>query len=131
MKFKKILSNINLVNKISGEGKLKIYDEVERTLTRYFFPSKTIEDFLNEKYCIKRQIIQIVMIILLWIAPIKWLIELIVYQTHDYHWAAYYTSYFGRAFGKDEVSFTSLGILIIFSGNYYHSFCKLVAIDIY
>ena len=120
------IRNINLVDKIAGEEKIKAYDDFEKTATRYFFPAKTLKDFLDGKYSIKRQILQLIIIILLWIAPIKWSIELIVYQTYDYYGTSYYTSYFGMALGQDEISFTILGILIIFSGNYYHSFRKFI-----
>ena len=128
MNFIKIFKNFdleNVVNKILGEGKLKAYDEIEKIATRWLLPSENLSDFFDEKYNTKKQIFQLIIIIILWITPIKWLIELIVYQTYDYHAAAYYTSYFGMANGKDEVSFTILGILIIFCGNYFHSFCKL------
>ena len=127
MKFElKELFNIYVVNHIAGEGKLKAYDVLEKTVTRYFIPSKTIKDFLELKYCIKRRIIQWIVIIILWIAPFKWSIELIVYQTYDYHNAAYYTSYYGMVLDQDEASFTILGILIVFSANYYHSLCKSI-----
>ena len=118
--------NFNLFSRIADDGKIKAYDDFEKTVTRYFFPAKTLKDFLDGNYSIKRQIIQFIIVIFLWIAPIKWLIELIVYQTYDYRGPSYYTSYFGMALGQDEISFTSLGILIIFSGNYYHSFRKLI-----
>ena len=118
--------NIKLVDKIAGEGRIIAYDVIETIATRYFIPSKTLKDFFDKKYCIKRQIIQFVIVILIWIAPIKWLIELIVYQTYDYDGPAYYTSYFGMAFAQDEVSLTILGILVIFAGNYYHAFCKSI-----
>lgn len=127
MRFKlKDLFNINVVDHISGEGKLKAYDVIEKIATRYFIPSKTIKDFFEYKYCIKRLIIQWIIIILIWIAPIKWFIELIVYQTYDYHETAYYTSYYGMVFGKDEVSAMILGILVVFCANYYHSLCKSI-----
>ena len=81
--------NINLVDKIAGEGRIIAYDVIETIATRYFIPSKTLKDFFDKKYCIKRQIIQFVIVILIWIAPIKWLIELIVYQTYDYRGPSY------------------------------------------
>ena len=118
--------NRNLVSRMVNDGKIKGYEDFEKIMTRYFFPAETLKDFLDEKYSIKRQIIQWIIVIFLWIAPIKWLIELIAYQTYGYRGPSYYTSYFGMALGQDEVSFTCLGILIIFSGNYYHSFCKLI-----
>ena len=113
-------------HQITGHEKLKTYDQVESLMTRYFAPAKNFTDMFEGKIDSKRQLIQSIINILLWIAPIKWLIELIVYQTHDYHGPAYYTSYFGMALGKDEASFTILGILTIFSGNYYHLFCELI-----
>ena len=94
-------------------------------MTRYFVPSDNLTDFFDGKYNIKKQIIQSIMLIILWIAPIKWLIELIVYQTYDYYGPSYYTSYFGMALGQDEISFTILGILVISLGNYFHSLSKL------
>ena len=117
----------NLLNRIAGEGKLKAYDQFEKILTRWLIPSESLIDFLDEKYNTRKQIFQFIINIILWIVPIKWLIELIVYQIYDYHGylSVYYTSYFGMALGKDEVSFTTLGILIIFCGNYFHLFCKL------
>lgn len=119
----------NLVNKIAGEGRLKIYDDVDKTITWHVVPCETMKDFADEKYNKKKQIIQLIIIILLWILPFKQLFELIYYQTHDYHIyqrPAYYMSYFGMALGEDEISFTILRFLIIFVGNYYHSFCKLI-----
>ena len=119
--------DINLIDKIAGEGRHKAYDVIETTATRYFIPSKTLKDFFDKKYCIKRQIIQFVIVILIWIAPIKWLIELIVYKTYDNHSPAYYTSYFGMAFAQDDANITSnLAILVIFARNYYHAFCKSI-----
>ena len=125
MKFNVLLRNFDLFKKIAGEGRLKAYDEMEKVLTRYFIPSDSLIDFFDGKYNIKKQIIQSILIIIIWIAPIKWLIELIVYQAYDYHGPAYYTSYFGMALGKDEMSFTILATLVICFGNYFHSFCKL------
>ena len=124
----KIICNIDLMSEIAGEGRLKAYDAIETIATRYFIPSKTLKDFIDKKYCVKRQIIQFVIVILIWIVPIKSLIEYIVYQTYDYHGPAYYTSYYGMDHGQDEASFTILGILVLFTGNYYHSFCKSIKI---
>ena len=128
MNFIKIFNNFhleNFVNRIASEGKVKVYDEIEKVVTRWSVPLDNLIDFLDQKYNKKKQIFQFIIIITLWITPIKWLIELIVYQTYDYHLAAYYTSYFGMANGEDEMSITILGILIIFWGNYFHLFCNL------
>ena len=81
--------NINLFSRIADEGRIESYDDLEKITTRYFFPAKTLKDFLDENYSIKRQIIQLTLVIFLWIAPIKWLIELIVYQTYDYRGPSY------------------------------------------
>ena len=127
MEFIKVLRDINLVDKIAGKGKMKIYDDFEKTVTRYFFPAETFKDLLDGKYSNKKLIIQWIIIILLWIAPIRWPTELIAYRIgYDYHVTGYYTSYFGRAFGEDEISFTTLGILLVFSGNYYHLIRMLI-----
>ena len=119
-----------LFKKIVGEGRLKMYDEIEKLTTRYVVPSETLKDFFDEKYSTKRQTIQIIIVIIIWIMPIKHLIELIVYQMYDYHGPAYYTSYYGMALGKDEVGFTILGILVIICANHFHSFSKLVFINV-
>ena len=103
---------------------LDIFDEIERIITRYYAPCETLKDYFDNNYILKKQIIQSIIVIILWFAPIKWLIELIVYQIFDYHGAAYYTSYYGMAFGQDEISFTVFGILMFFVGNSTHSFCK-------
>ena len=116
MKFIKIFKNFdleNVVNRTVGEGKLKAYDEVAKIATRWFVPSRNLNDLFDEKYNTKKQIFQSIIIIILWITPIKWLIELIAYQSYDYHAAAYYTSYFGMEIDKDEVNFAILEILII------------------
>ena len=78
------------IDQIASHEKLKNYDKFESLFTRYFVPTKNLTDFLEGKIDSKKQIIQI-MNILLWIAPIKWLIEFIVFQHYDYHEAAYYT----------------------------------------
>ena len=127
MKFIKVLRDMNLVDKIAGKGKIKIYDELEKTVTRYLIPSESFKDFFDKKYSIKKLIIQWIIVIVNWIAPIKWLTELIAYRIgYDYHYTAYYTSYFGRVFGQDEISFTTLAILLVFSGNYYHFIRMLI-----
>ena len=115
---------LKAINQIAGQGKLKVYDQVDSLMTRYFIPAKSLTDFYNGKIDSKRQFIQTIMNILLWIAPIKWLIEYIVFQHYDYHEAAYYTSYYGMVYGKDEASFIALAILTCFTANYYHSFRK-------
>ena len=108
------------IDQIAGHEKLKIFDQIESLMTRYFIPTKNLADFHDRKIDSKKQLIQTIINILLWIAPIKWLIEYIVFQHYDYHEAAYYTSYYGMVYGKDEASFISLAILIVFAGNYYH-----------
>lgn len=127
MEFIKMLRDIKLADKIAGKGKMKIYDEIEKTATRYLIPSESFKDFFDKKYNTKKRIFLWIISIVIWIAPIKWITELIAYQIgYDYHVTAYYTSYFGRVFGEDEISFTTSRILIIFSSNYYHSFCKSI-----
>ena len=127
MEFIKVLRDINLFDKMAGNGKMKVYDELEKTATRYLIPSESFKDFFDKKYSIKKLIIQWIIVIVIWIAPIKWPIELIAYRIgYDYHVTGYYTSYFGRAFGEDEISFTTLGILLVFSGNYYHLIRMLI-----
>ena len=61
----------NFVNKIVGEGKLKAYDEVEKMATRWLVPSENLTDFFDEKYNTRKQIVQMIVIITLWIGPIK------------------------------------------------------------
>ena len=117
---------LKVVNKVAGQGKLKVYDQVDSLMTRYFVPAKSLTDFYDGKIDSKKQLIQTIITILLWIAPIKWLVEYIVFQYYDYHQAAYYTSYYGMVYGKDEASFISLAISICFTANYYHSFSKLM-----
>ena len=101
-----------------------MYDKIEKLTTRYVVPSETLKDFFDEKYSTKKQMIQIIIVALTWIMPIKHFIELIVYQMYDYHGPAYYTSYYAMALGKDEVGYTIFGILILFCGNYLRSFSK-------
>ena len=112
------------IDQIAGHGKVKTCDQVESLLTRYFLPTKSLPDFADGKVDSKKLLIQTILNILLWIAPIKWLIEFIVFQHYDYHEAAYYTSYYGMVYGKDEASFIALAILTCFTANYYHSFRK-------
>ena len=131
MRFKTILRIIftqfqldKAIDQVSGHEKLKILDQVESLMTRYFAPTKSLTDFFEGKIDSKRLLIQSIINILLWIAPIKWLIEYIVVQYEDVHELADYTSYYGMVYGTDEASFISLAILTIFAGNYYHSFSK-------
>ena len=112
------------IDQIAGHEKLKVLDQVESLVTRYFVPTKNLTDLYDGKIDSKKRLIQTIMNILLWIAPIKWFIEFIIFQHYDYHEAAYYTSYYGMVYGKDEASFISLAIFTIFAGNYYHSFSK-------
>ena len=82
LKLKAVIRNIDLVSRIVGQGKMvKLHDVVEKTTTRYFIPAKTLKDFFDNKYSTKKIIIQSIIFAVIWIAPIKWLIELIVYQT--------------------------------------------------
>ena len=130
MKFKTILRiKLNQIesktfDRITVQGKLKFYDQIESMMTKYYIPVKSFTDLYDGKIDSKKRLIQTIMNILLWIAPIKWFIEFIIFQHYDYHEAAYYTSYYGMVYGKDEASFISLAILTIFAGNYYHSFSK-------
>ena len=59
------------IDQITGHEKLKTYDHVESLMTRYFAPAKNFTDMFEGKIDSKRQLIQSIINILLWIAPIK------------------------------------------------------------
>ena len=55
MKFNFLLRNFDLFNKIAGEGKLKVYDEIEKIMTRYLISSDNLIDFFSAKLTSKNK----------------------------------------------------------------------------
>ena len=124
MKLKLHFDRFAFFDKVAGEGKLKLFDEAESLAIKCSIITSNLHDTFQGNYNKKRQIIQVVVIISMWMTIFFWVNGFINCQTHKDPTALYNVYYYGNVLGKDEVSLTTFLILIIFLGNYYHSISK-------
>ena len=111
-------------DKIAGEGKLELFDEAESMAIKCSIITSSLHDTFQGNYNKKRQIIQVVVIISMWMTIFFWVNGFIISQTHKDPNAFYNVYYYGNALGQDEVSLTTFLVLLIFLGNYYHLISK-------
>ena len=124
MKLKLHFDRFAFFDKVAGEGKLKLFDEAESLAIRCSIITSNLHDTFQGNYNKKRQIIQVVVIISMWMTIFFWVNGFINYQTHKDPTALYNVYYYGNVLGKDQVSLTTFLMLMVFLGNYYHLISK-------
>ena len=125
MKLKLHFDRFAFFDKVAGEGgRVKLRDEIESLAMKYSIITSSLNDTFQGKYNKKRQVIQVVAIISMWMAIFFWINGFINCQTHKDPTALYNVYYYGNVLGKDQVSLTTFLMLMVFLGNYYHLISK-------
>ena len=129
LSFDRMKQNFNrktFFDKVAGEGKLKLYDDAESMAMKCLIITSSMHDTFQGKYNKKKQVIQVVVIISMWMAIFFWMNGFINSQTHKDPSAFYNVYYYGNGFGQDEISLTAYFMSLILLGNCYHLISKLV-----
>lgn len=119
MKIKLNFDRRTFLDKLAGEGKLKLYDQCESLAMNSFILTTNLHNTFDGKTNRKRQFIQIMTIIAMLIAPFIWFSGFIYSQQQDQHPFIYLT-YFGSELGQDKLSLTVVLVLVFLIGIYYH-----------